>query len=47
MPWTGVRLDRQLRKEAPNGIKPGMNIAIKVPLYKWEETVAFYRNKLL
>ncbi len=27
-------------------ISPGKNIAIKVPLYKWEETVAFYRDKL-
>lgn len=27
-------------------IKPGRNIAIKVPLYKWAETVAFYRDKI-
>ncbi|MDH5452991.1 MAG: hypothetical protein OEY05_08560 [Paracoccaceae bacterium] len=25
-------------------LNPGKNIAIKVPLYKWEETVAFYRD---
>ncbi|MFN7025921.1 MAG: hypothetical protein ACK4QP_15685 [Pseudorhizobium sp.] len=27
-------------------IRPGKNIAIKVPVYKWEETVAFYRQKI-
>jgi catechol 2,3-dioxygenase-like lactoylglutathione lyase family enzyme len=27
-------------------ITPGRNIAIKVPLHKWEETVAFYRGRL-
>jgi catechol 2,3-dioxygenase-like lactoylglutathione lyase family enzyme len=27
-------------------MEPGKNIAIKVPLYKWEETVAFYRDKI-
>ena len=27
-------------------IRPGKNIAIKVPLHKWAETVAFYRDKL-
>jgi catechol 2,3-dioxygenase-like lactoylglutathione lyase family enzyme len=27
-------------------IEPGRNIAIKVPLYKWDETVAFYRDKV-
>jgi catechol 2,3-dioxygenase-like lactoylglutathione lyase family enzyme len=27
-------------------IEPGRNIAIKVPLYKWQETVAFYRDKM-
>jgi catechol 2,3-dioxygenase-like lactoylglutathione lyase family enzyme len=26
--------------------RPGKNIAIKVPLCKWEETVAFYRDKV-
>lgn len=26
-------------------IEPGRNIAIKVPLYRWEETVAFYRDR--
>lgn len=26
-------------------IRPGKNIAIKVPLHRWEETVAFYRDK--
>ena len=26
--------------------EPGRNIAIKVPLYRWEETVAFYRDKV-
>jgi catechol 2,3-dioxygenase-like lactoylglutathione lyase family enzyme len=25
-------------------IEPGKNIAIKVPLHRWEETVAFYRD---
>ena len=27
-------------------IRPGRNIAIKEPLYRWEETVAFYRDKV-
>ncbi len=27
-------------------IEPGHNIAIKVPLYKWAETVAFYRDRV-
>lgn len=27
-------------------IRPGKNIALKVPLHKWAETVAFYRDKL-
>lgn len=27
-------------------ISPGKNIAIKVPLHKWEETVAYYRDKV-
>ena len=27
-------------------IKAGKNIAIKVPLYKWAETVAYYRDKV-
>lgn len=27
-------------------ITPGSNIALKVPLYRWEETVAFYREKV-
>ena len=27
-------------------IEPGRNIAIKVPLYKWEETVACYQEKV-
>ena len=27
-------------------IWPGKNIAIKVPLYRWEETVAFYRDRV-
>ncbi|WP_379654034.1 VOC family protein [Pseudoxanthomonas sp. UC19_8] len=26
-------------------IAPGRNIAIKVPLFRWEETVAFYRDR--
>ncbi len=26
-------------------IEPGKNIAIKVPLHKWDETVAFYRDR--
>jgi hypothetical protein len=27
-------------------IEPGKNIAIKVPLHKWAETVAFYRDRV-
>jgi hypothetical protein len=27
-------------------IEPGKNIAIKVPLNKWEETVVFYRDRV-
>lgn len=27
-------------------IRPGKNIAIKVPLYRWAETVAYYRDKV-
>ncbi|PXW74600.1 hypothetical protein BZA02_12213 [Ruegeria sp. P4] len=27
-------------------MEPGKNIAIKVPLHRWEETVAFYRDKV-
>ena len=27
-------------------ITPGKNIAIKVPLHKWQETVAFYRDRV-
>jgi catechol 2,3-dioxygenase-like lactoylglutathione lyase family enzyme len=27
-------------------ITPGRNIAIKVPLHRWEETVAFYRDRV-
>lgn len=27
-------------------IRPGKNIAIKVPLHKWQETVAFYRDNV-
>lgn len=27
-------------------ITPGRNIAIKVPLHRWEETVAYYRDKV-
>lgn len=27
-------------------IRPGKNIAIKVPLHKWDETVAFYRDRV-
>ena len=27
-------------------ITPGKNIAIKVPLHKWAETVAYYRDKV-
>lgn len=27
-------------------IRPGKNIAIKVPLNKWQETVTFYRDKV-
>jgi catechol 2,3-dioxygenase-like lactoylglutathione lyase family enzyme len=27
-------------------IRPGQNIAIKVPLHRWAETVAFYRDRL-
>ena len=27
-------------------LRPGRNIAIKVPLYRYEETVAFYRDRV-
>lgn len=27
-------------------IEPGKNIAIKVPRHKWDETVAFYRDRV-
>lgn len=27
-------------------MEPGKNIAIKVPLHRWEDTVAFYREKV-
>lgn len=27
-------------------MKPGKNIAIKVPLHRWEDTVAFYRDRV-
>lgn len=27
-------------------IQPGKSIAIKVPLHRWQETVAFYRDKV-
>ncbi|SHH55081.1 VOC family protein [Cognatishimia maritima] len=27
-------------------LNPGLNIAIKVPAYKWDETVAFYRDRV-
>ncbi|MEE4188364.1 MAG: hypothetical protein V2I76_07945 [Roseobacter sp.] len=27
-------------------IQPGENIAIKVPLHKWKETVTFYRDRV-
>lgn len=27
-------------------IAPGRNIAIKVPAYRWHETVAFYRDRV-
>ena len=27
-------------------IRPGKNIAIKVPLHKWQESVAFYRDRV-
>ena len=27
-------------------IEPGKNIAIKVPLHKWDETVTFYRDRV-
>lgn len=27
-------------------MKPGKNIAIKTPLHRWRETVAFYRDKV-
>ena len=28
------------------GIRPGRNLAIKVPLHRWQETVAFYRDRV-
>lgn len=27
-------------------LRPGRNIALKVPLYRYEETVAFYRDRV-
>jgi len=27
-------------------LKPGSNVAIKVPLYRWGETVVFYRDRV-
>lgn len=27
-------------------LRPGRNIAIKVPLHRWQETVAFYRDRV-
>lgn len=33
--WNAVRM-----------IEPGKNIAIKVPLHKWDETVEFYRDRV-
>jgi thiamine biosynthesis protein ThiS len=27
-------------------LRPGANIAIKVPLHRWEQTVAFYRDRV-
>jgi hypothetical protein len=27
-------------------LRPGKNIAIKVPLHRWAETVAFYRDRV-
>lgn len=27
-------------------LTPGRNIAIKVPLYRWDETVAYYRDRV-
>lgn len=27
-------------------MEAGKNIAIKVPLHRWEDTVAFYRDKV-
>ena len=27
-------------------MEPGKNLAIKVPLHKWDETVAFYRDRV-
>ena len=27
-------------------IRPGKNIAIKVPLHRWDETVVFYRDRV-
>ena len=27
-------------------MEPGKNLAIKVPLHRWSETVAFYRDKV-
>jgi len=37
-----MTLDRQ----DPAAILPGKNIAIKVPLFRWIETVAFYRDRV-
>lgn len=27
-------------------VRPGKNIAIKVPLHRWDETVAYYRDRV-
>jgi hypothetical protein len=27
-------------------IRPGKNIAVKVPLYRWAETVSYYRDRV-
>ncbi|MEM7722068.1 MAG: hypothetical protein AAF376_06810 [Pseudomonadota bacterium] len=29
-----------------NPIRPGRNIALKVPLHLWDETVAYYRDRM-
>ena len=42
--WVLPRRLRHCKREDAMEIAPGKNIAIKVPLHKWEDTIAFYRD---